>query len=76
DLTSAEFALLECLLRNVGVPVSRDSLAAAALGRQHGVGLDHNVDTLVSKLRRKLGTDDPIRTVRNVGYLYAAPLPP
>ncbi|MBV8399775.1 MAG: response regulator transcription factor [Acetobacteraceae bacterium] len=76
DLTSAEFALLECLLRNVGVPVSRDSLAAAALGRQHGAGLDRNVDTLVSKLRRKLGADDPIRTVRNVGYLYAAPLPP
>ena len=76
DLTSAEFALLECLLRHVGVPVSRDALAAAALGRQHGAGLDRNVDTLVSKLRRKLGTDDPIRTVRNTGYLYAAPLPP
>ena len=76
DLTSAEFALLECLLRQVGTPVSRDALAAAALGRQHGAGLDRNVDTLVSKLRRKLGADDPIRTVRNVGYLYAAPLRP
>jgi DNA-binding response OmpR family regulator len=77
DLTSAEFALLECLLRRVGAPVSRDALAAAALGRQHGgAGLDRNVDTLVSKLRRKLGSDDPIRTVRNVGYLYAAPLHP
>jgi DNA-binding response OmpR family regulator len=74
DLTSAEFALLECLLRQVGTPVSRDALAAAALGRHHGAGLDRNVDTLVSKLRRKLGADDPIRTVRNVGYLYAAPL--
>jgi two-component system response regulator CpxR len=67
DLTSAEFALLECLLRQVGTPVSRDALAAAALGRQQGVGLDRNVDTLVSKLR-------PIRTVRNVGYLYATPV--
>jgi DNA-binding response OmpR family regulator len=74
DLTSAEFTLLECLLRQAGTPVSRDALAAAALGRQHGLGLDRNVDTLVSKLRRKLGPDDPIRTVRNVGYLYAAPL--
>lgn len=75
DLTSAEFTLLECLLRQVGKPVSRDALAAAALGRHHGAGLDRNVDTLVSKLRRKLGSDDPIRTVRNTGYLYAAPLP-
>ncbi len=74
DLTSAEFALLECLLRQVGTPVSRDALAAAALGRQQGVGLDRNVDTLVSKLRRKLGANDPIRTVRNVGYLYATPV--
>ena len=74
DLTSAEFDLLECLLQQVGTPVSRDALATAALGRQHGVGLDRNVDTLVSKLRRKLGADDPIRTVRNVGYLYAAPI--
>ncbi len=70
DLTSAEFALLE----EVGVPVSRDALAAAALGRPQGVGLDRNVDTLVSKLRRKLGADDPIRTVRNVGYLCATPI--
>jgi two-component system response regulator CpxR len=70
DLTSAEFALLE-----VGVPVSRDALAAAALGRRQGAGLDRNVDALVSKLRRKLGSDDPIRTVRNVGYLYATPIP-
>ncbi|MBV8094586.1 MAG: response regulator transcription factor [Acetobacteraceae bacterium] len=76
DLTSAEFALLECLLRRVGTPVPRDALAAAALGRQHGAGLDRNVDTLVSKLRRKLGADDPIRTVRNIGYLYAAPFDP
>ena len=74
DLTSAEFALLECLLRHVGQPVSRDALASAALGRQHMANLDRNVDTLVSKLRRKLGADDSIRTVRNVGYLYAAPL--
>jgi two-component system response regulator CpxR len=72
DLTGAEFAFLECLLRQVGRPVSRDALAAVVLGRSHGAGPDRNVDTVVSKLRRKLGPDDAIRTVRNVGYLYAA----
>jgi two-component system response regulator CpxR len=75
DLTSAEFALLECLLRQAGQPVSRDDLARAALGRIASAGLDRNVDTLVSKLRRKLGQEDAIKTVRNLGYLFAAPWP-
>jgi two-component system response regulator CpxR len=75
DLTSAEFALLETLLRQAGRPVSRDELARAALGRVAGAGLDRNVDTLVSKLRRKLGREESIQTVRNIGYLYAAPWP-
>jgi two-component system response regulator CpxR len=72
DLTSAEFALLERLLQRAGNAVSRDELAQAALGRAVSAGLDRNVDTLVSKLRRKLGDEDSIKTVRNVGYLYAA----
>jgi two-component system response regulator CpxR len=85
DLTSAEFDLLERLLREAGSAVSRDELARAALGRGGHVpagagpgrggpaGLDRNVDTLVSKVRRKLGQDDLVKTVRNVGYLYALP---
>jgi DNA-binding response OmpR family regulator len=74
-LTSAEFALLERLLQQAGKPVSRDELARAALGRVAGAGLDRNVDTLVSKLRRKLGREESIQTVRNIGYLYASPWP-
>jgi DNA-binding response OmpR family regulator len=70
DLTSAEFALLECLMKHAGQAVSRDALARAALGRAT-TALDRNVDTLVSKLRRKLGREDAIKTVRNVGYLFA-----
>jgi two-component system response regulator CpxR len=73
DLTSAEFALLEHLLQRAGKPVSRDELSMVALGRVGNAGLDRNIDTLVSKLRRKLGQDDAIKTVRNIGYLYAAP---
>jgi DNA-binding response OmpR family regulator len=74
DLTSAEFDLLQTFLQCTGTPVSRDALARAALGRVNGCGTERNVDTLVSKLRRKLGSDDLIKTVRNVGYLYVAPL--
>ena len=73
DLTTAEFNLLERLVQRAGTAVSRDELARAALGRQYGEGIDRNVDTLVSKLRRKLGPDDRIKTVRNTGYLYAVP---
>jgi DNA-binding response OmpR family regulator len=79
DLTSAEFNLLEHFLRNAGRIVSRDQLSAAAFGR-HIVGrsIDRNVDTLVSKLRRKLSTstevDQRIKTVRNAGYIYTLPL--
>jgi two-component system, OmpR family, response regulator len=78
DLTTAEFNLLEHLLRNAGQIVTRDDLSAAAFARQQSSRIDRNVDTLVSKVRRKL---DPagdlerrIKTVRNVGYLLALPL--
>ncbi len=71
DLTTAEFNLLERLLQKAGTAVGRDELARAALGRQYGDGIDRNVDTLVSKLRRKLGGADHIKTVRNTGYLFA-----
>jgi two-component system response regulator CpxR len=79
DLTSAEFNLLEHLLRNAGRVVSRDELSTAAFGRQVSTaGADRNVDTLVSKIRRKLGPasdfDQRIKTVRNAGYIYAVPM--
>jgi two-component system response regulator CpxR len=74
DLTTAEFNLLEFFLRNAGRVVTRDALSAAAFGR-HGAQVDRNVDTLVSKVRRKLGPPEDIyrhiKTVRNAGYLYA-----
>lgn len=78
DLTTAEFNLLEHLLRNAGRVVSRDELSAAAFGRQgSGGAADRNVDTLVSKVRRKLGPagdqDQRIKTVRNAGYIFAVP---
>jgi DNA-binding response OmpR family regulator len=78
DLTTAEFNLLEHFLRTAGRVVSRDELSAAAFGRQpYGHSVDRNVDTLVSKLRRKLGPEGDfeqrIKTVRNAGYIYALP---
>lgn len=71
QLTTAEFELLGALLTRAGQPVSRDELAETVLGRRCTAGGDRNVDNLVWKLRRKLGRAAPIRTIRNVGYLYA-----
>jgi DNA-binding response OmpR family regulator len=81
DLTTAEFNLLEYLLRKPGKIIPRDELSAAAFDRHDSSKIDRNVDTLVSKLRRKLGPprefEERIKTIRNVGYLYAmTPLRP
>jgi len=77
DLTTAEFNLLQYLLRKAGQIVTRDELSIAAFGRQQTTRIDRNVDTLVSKLRKKLGPQEDleqrIKTVRNVGYIYARP---
>ena len=57
--------------------VGRDELSQAAFGRPNGNKVDRNVDTLVSKLRRKLDPDEDIenriKTVRNAGYIYTQP---
>lgn len=75
DLTSAEFNLLEFFLTHAGQVVGRDEISHAAFGRRQGSKIDRNVDTLVSKLRRKLdpeaGYEHRIKTVRNLGYIYA-----
>lgn len=77
EVTAVEFNLLECLLRNAGLIVTREMLAEKALGRQLAP-FDRSVDVHVSKLRRKLGDDgageERIKTIRSAGYLYLPPL--
>jgi DNA-binding response OmpR family regulator len=75
DLTGLEFDLLMALVRRPGRVVSRETLLAEA-GRGDVTVNDRTVDVHVSHLRRKLG-DDPrsprlIKTVRGVGYVFAA----
>ena len=76
DLTTVEFDLLALLLRSAGRIVTRDELAREALGREHSP-LDRSIDMHVSNLRRKLGHEiagvERIKSVRGVGYIYAAP---
>lgn len=74
-LTQRELELLQVLARNLGQPVTRDSLFEELRGFPYD-GLDRSIDLRVSRLRRKLGDDNNhpriILTVRGVGYQLAA----
>jgi len=76
DLTGAEFAVLETLVRAAGTVVSRDELSRKALGRRASA-FDRSLDVHLSNLRKKLGQlvggGERIKTVRGVGYLYVKP---
>lgn len=76
DLTTAEFELLDLLLRTAGEIVTREMISTAALGRPL-LPYDRSIDVHISNLRRKLGPaengGERIKAVRGVGYLYARP---
>lgn len=74
DLTSAEFCLLETLLRNAGHLVSREDLTRVVLGRSL-YPYDRSIDVHIARLRKKLGPDplqrtSRIKTIRGLGYQY------
>ena len=75
ELTTSELALLTLLAEKAGQIVSRDELTNALRGFAYD-GLDRTVDTLVSRLRKKLGDDgnhpQKIKTVWKKGYLFVA----
>lgn len=75
ELTTLEFNLLEVLLRRAGTIVPREDLATLAMGRPLAP-FDRSVDVHVSKLRRKLSgradSESRIKSIRGIGYMYAA----
>jgi two-component system, OmpR family, response regulator MprA len=66
ELTERESELLELLIRNAGVVVSR-SQALRQVWADGGAG-ENVVDRYISYLRRKLGPPSLIETVRGVGF--------
>jgi DNA-binding response OmpR family regulator len=76
NVTTAEFDVLEGLVRVAGQVVSREDLVREVLGREFSP-FDRAIDTHISHLRRKLGPrpggGDRIKGIRGVGYLYARP---
>jgi two-component system OmpR family response regulator len=72
-LSGSEFDLLLAFVEHPKRVLTRDQLLDLARGPAHDA-YDRSIDTLVSRLRRKL-EDDPktpvlIRTVRNGGYMF------
>jgi DNA-binding response OmpR family regulator len=71
-LTTAEFDTLQLLLKAAGRPVRRATICERVFGRAFRIG-DRAVDTIVTKLRRKLEPNAEarcIKTVRPLGYVF------
>ncbi len=75
SLTSGEFDLLAVFVTHPNRPLNRDQLMEMARDRSW-TPLDRSIDTQVGRLRKKIESDPKrpslIKTVRGVGYLFAA----
>jgi two-component system, OmpR family, response regulator len=67
ELSDREFRLLHHLVRHQGEVVSRERLLSEVWG-YHFDPRSNVVDVCVRRLRKKLGADAPIETVRHGGY--------
>jgi DNA-binding response OmpR family regulator len=71
DLADREFRLLHFLMLHPGEVISRQRLLSEVWGFDFDPR-SNVVDVCVRRLRRQLGRDAPIETVRNAGYRAAA----
>jgi two-component system, OmpR family, response regulator len=71
ELSDREFKLLHQLAINAGEVLSRERLLAEVWGYHFDPG-SNVVDVCIRRLRKKLGEEIPIRTVRHAGYCLDA----
>jgi DNA-binding response OmpR family regulator len=67
ELSHREFELLEVLIKNQNIALSRDKLLELAWGYDY-LGETRTVDNHIQKLRSKLGWEERIKTVYKLGY--------
>ena len=75
DLTKTEFELLELLMANAGIVLTRDAIYDRVWGYRFETG-SRSLDVYIGYLRRKteaVGEPRLIHTVRGVGYVVRAP---
>lgn len=72
ELTGKEFCVLEYLVRNQGVTISRDELIDTLWACADGPEVNgRTIDVHIRRLRVSLnGQEDIVRTVRGVGYRF------
>lgn len=67
DLTAQEYSLLEVLIQNRNLALSRDKLLETAWGYDY-IGETRTVDMHIQRLRKKLDWEEVIKTVYKYGY--------
>lgn len=67
ELTPQEFTLLEVLIMNRNLAMSREKLLELAWGFDYE-GDTRTVDVHIQKLRKKLGLEEQIKTIYKLGY--------
>ena len=67
DLTAREWLVLECLVRRMGLIVSKDRLQQAVANPDQDITANA-VEVQISRLRAKLGDAAHIRSLRGLGY--------
>jgi DNA-binding response OmpR family regulator len=77
SLTGVEFRVLEVLIQQIGVVISREQLTRQVLGRRL-TPYDRSIDTHISNIRRKLAAvadEVSIVNVRRSGYVFTVAEP-
>ncbi len=72
ELTVREFELLDVLLQNRNIALSREKLLELAWGYDYE-GETRTVDVHIRQLRKKLGWEERIKTVFKLGYRLEVP---
>jgi two-component system phosphate regulon response regulator OmpR len=73
-LTTLEYAVLKTLVTHSRQVLSREFLLESVHSADW-VGSDRNVDNLVSRIRKKLTSEDGtalVKTVRGAGYMFSS----
>src|SRR5256886_5695957 len=71
QLSDREFRVLHHLLEHQGEVISRERLLSEVWGYHFNPG-SNVVDVCIRRLRKKLGSDAPIETIRHAGYRVTA----
>jgi DNA-binding response OmpR family regulator len=75
ELTAREWSVLDCLLRRIGLIVTKERLQQAMSNQEHDI-TPNAVEVQVSRLRAKLGTAAVVRSLRGLGYRLEEAKPP